>query len=497
MFSRRHFLRAGLAALAGSSASLVSANAPAVSLRPVARTAAMRGGAVADLDALLAGSGLKGKIACAVANVETGKSLEAEGGEVALPPASVAKALTALYALDVLGAEHRFSTQVLADGDLRGGILHGDLILAGGGDSTLNTDHLALLARSLKEAGVREVRGDFKVWDGALASLSTIDPGQPDHVGYSPAISGIALNFNRVHFQWKRASKGWSISMDARTEKYRPEVSMARMTVKNRALPVYTYADEGDVDSWSVASQALGQGGSRWLPVRHPGHYAGDVFRTMARAQGIVLRKAKVTGRMPQARLLAHHQSPPLRVMLKAMLKYSNNLMAEMIGMSATAALSGRPASLKTSAAQMTAWAARTYGVTNSRLVDHSGLGDASRMTPNDMVAVLIAAHRQGQLKTLLKPFRMRDSNGRVMKAHPIKVVAKTGTLNFVSGLGGFLTATDGTELAFAIFAADSKARARIKRADRERPPGARSWNRRAKVLQQKLIERWGQIYGS
>lgn len=497
MLSRRYFLRAGLAALAGSSASQALANAPAISLRPLARKTALPAGAVSDLDSLLAGAGLKGKIACAVANVESGKRLETEGGEVGLPPASVAKALTSLYALDVLGAEHRFATRILADGELRGGVLHGDLILAGGGDPTLSTDHLAQLARALKQAGVREVRGDFIVWDAALARVETIDPDQPDHVGYSPAVSGIALNFNRVHFQWKRASKGWSVSMDARTEKYRPEVSMAKMTVKNRALPVYTYADKGDVDSWSVASQALGKGGSRWLPVRHPGHYAGDVFRTMARSQGIVLRKAKVKDVLPRGSELARHQSPPLPVMLKAMLKYSNNLMAEMIGMSATAALRQRPASLKKSAAEMTAWAGRTYGVQSSLLVDHSGLGEASRMTPNDMVSVLVAAHRKGQLKPLLKPFPMRDSKGRVLKSHPIKVVAKTGTLNFVSGLGGFLTATDGTELAFAIFAADSAARSRIKRADRERPPGARSWNRRAKILQQRLIERWGQVYGS
>ncbi len=463
----------------------------------MARKAVLPGGAVPDLNALLAGSGLQGKIACAVANVETGARLETEGGEEGLPPASVAKTLTALFALDVLGAEHRFSTRILADGELSAGVLQGDLILAGGGDPTLNTDDLAKLARALKQAGVREVRGDFKVWDGALARSETIDPDQPDHVGYSPAVSGIALNFNRVHFQWKRASKGWSVSMDARTEKYRPEVAMAKMAVKNRALPVYTYADKGDVDSWTVASQALGKGGSRWLPVRHPAHYAGDVFRTMARAQGIVLRQAKVVEKLPQARVLTHHQSAPLRVLLKGMLKYSNNLMAEMIGMSATAALGQRPATLKASAAKMTAWASQTYGVKSSRLVDHSGLGEASRMTPNDMVAVLVAAHRSGQLKPLLKPFPMRDGNGKVLKTHPIKVVAKTGTLNFVSGLGGFLTATDGTELAFAIFAADSAARARIKRADRERPPGARSWNRRAKALQQRLIERWGQVYGS
>jgi D-alanyl-D-alanine carboxypeptidase/D-alanyl-D-alanine-endopeptidase (penicillin-binding protein 4) len=53
-----------------------------------------------------------------------------------LPPASVAKALTSLYALDTLGADHRFQTRVMATGSVIGGVLKGDLILVGGGDHT-------------------------------------------------------------------------------------------------------------------------------------------------------------------------------------------------------------------------------------------------------------------------------------------------------------------------------------------------------------------------
>lgn len=496
MFSRRSFLTTAVAALTAPAA---LANAPKVSLRPVARVAEVSAqSSAASLKALLAGSGLSGDVACAVAKVSNGTLLEAHEGESALPPASVAKAVTALYALDRLGADHRFSTRVLASGSLIGGVLKGDLILAGGGDPMLSTDHLAQLARSLKSAGVREIRGGFKVWDGALPRIQTIDRDQPDHVSYSPAVSGIALNFNRVHFEWKRAGQSWSVTMDARTEKYRPEVSMARMKVANRALPVYTYADRAGVDQWTVASQALGKGGARWLPVRRPAEYAGDVFRTMVRSHGIKLKTPKQIDRLPSGTtVLAHHSSPPLDLMLKGMLKYSNNLMAEMIGMSATAAAGSRPKGLKDSAQAMSRWAQAKYGVKSIQMVDHSGLGEDSRMTPKALLQVLVSAHRDGALKPLLKEFPMRDDRGRVIKTHPIKVAAKTGTLNFVSGLGGFLTTPGGTDLAFAIFTADTKARARLSRAERERPQGAKAWNRKAKRLQQQLIERWGQTYGA
>jgi D-alanyl-D-alanine carboxypeptidase/D-alanyl-D-alanine-endopeptidase (penicillin-binding protein 4) len=112
-------------------------------------------------------------------------------------------------------------------------------------------------------------------------------------------------------------------------------------------------------------------------------------------------------------------------------------------------------------------------------------------------VGALVQARQRGILRPLLKPIKMRDARGRPMKSQPIRIDAKTGTLNFVSCLAGYMTTPDGTELAFAIFSADKRIRAKIGKADREVPPGARTWNRKAKKLQQRLIERWGMLYGS
>ncbi len=492
----RRFLIGGLGAAAVYGAA--QAGAPKTSLRPRQRGEDLRKRAFGGPEAVYQRAGLSGDASFAVADVKTGLMLEAYQGDRAQPPASVAKTLTTLYALDTLGSEHRYRTRIMTTGTLTNGVLKGDLILAGGGDPLLDTTTLARMAGNLKAAGVREVRGDFRVYEGALPLIASIDPEQPDHVGYNPTISGIALNFNRVHFEWKRASAGYAVSMDARAEGYRPDVSMAKMKVVNRQLPVYTYEDKNGADNWTVASKALGNGGARWLPVRKPAAYAGDVFRTLARVNGIVLPKARAMKRLPAgAAVVVTHDSAPLRVILKDMMKYSNNLTAEMVGLSATVARGRIPAGLKASAGEMNRWAAEAYGMSDTRLVDHSGLGDASRMTPQDLVAALVKVRQRGVLRPLMKPIAMRDAKGRTVKGHPIKVDAKTGTLNFVSGLGGFMTAADGTELAFAIFTADTGIRARIKKADKEVPQGAREWNRRSKRMQQALIERWGALYGS
>ena len=230
------------------------------------------------------------------------------------------------------------------------------------------------------------------------------------------------------------------------------------------------------------------------MPVRKPGLYAGEVFATLARSNGIVLKAPRMRSEMPQGREVAHIQSVELIEILRRMLKYSNNLTAEMVGLAATRARVGRVDDLAASAAQMNAWAQEQLGMKAPAFVDHSGLGDASRISPADMVRGLSAAGRAALLRPLLKPVKLLDTRGRTVNDHPVKAAAKTGTLNFVSGLAGYVTALDGRELVFAIFAADEETRAGIPREMRERPPGARTWASRARRLQRKLIMRWGAV---
>jgi len=495
VFSRRAFLSLSAASLGTS----VLADAPTRSLRPVLRPSSARAlpKTAPAADALIRDSGLTGKVSFAVARMGDGAVLEGHQASSGLPPASVTKILTALYALAYLGPNHRFQTTLVAVGNISNGVLRGDLVLRGGGDPTLDTNGLADLARTLKAAGVREVRGQFLVWGGALPSVKRIDNKQPDHAGYNPAVSGISLNYNRVHFEWKRGANGYSVAMDGRSDKYRPEVDVARMKIVKRSVPVYTYKSQGGRDHWTVASGALGKVGARWLPVREPEIYAGEVFRTLARAHGIALKAPKKTQNPPRGAVLARKNSPALKDILKGMLKYSTNLTAEMVGMAASQARGAQPGSVKASAAAMNAWASQSLGMGSAALVDHSGLGEKSRLRADETALMLAQAGQHAVLQPILKTIALRDSNGKVNKGHPLKVLAKTGTLHFVSALAGYVTTPEGRDLAFAIFGADLGARDRLIGPDRERPQGARTYNGRSKKLQQKLIERWGTVYGA
>lgn len=491
-----------LAGFLSGAASAALANAPETSLRPVARPA---GGAaqagkrtITGAETLIEQAKLGGRVSFSVIDVKSGLVLEEHDARTGQPPASVTKAVTALYALDRLGPEHRFKTRLIAGGAVQDGVLKGDLILAGGGDPTLDTDALAALAAKLKAAGIREVRGSLRPFGGALPHVAMIDSAEADHVAYNATISGLNLNFNRVHFEWKRNGKDYTVAMDARSGKYRPDVRVARMSVSTRDMPVYTYHDRGTYDDWSVARGQLGNGGARWLPVRKPEAYAAEVFAIFARSQGIALTLGKPLSALPRGgTVLVTQQSAPLHDILRDMLKYSNNMTAETVGLAATVARRGPGGSLRRSAHEMNQWANATLGMDGARFVDHSGLSEDSRVSAASMARAMAKVDGTGALKPILKTIALRDDDGRPTRNHPIKVVAKTGTLYFVSSLSGYMTAPDGTELAFAIFTANQKNRRGLDRKSGARPRGAASWNRRAKQLQQKLIKRWGAVYGS
>jgi D-alanyl-D-alanine carboxypeptidase/D-alanyl-D-alanine-endopeptidase (penicillin-binding protein 4) len=457
--------------------------------RPGQGVPAMARAVAPAADDLVAAAELGGRVGYLAVETATGRVIDARDPDGDLPPASTTKAITALYALDRLGVGFRFGTELVATGPVAGGRIAGDLVLAGSGDPTLSTDQLAAMAAELRAAGVRGVDGRFLIHDGALPALRVIDPSQPDHVGYNPAVSGLNLNFNRVHFEWRRGADGWAVAMDARSERFVPEVRVARMRVVNRQLPVYTLEDRDGIDDWTVASGALGKGGSRWLPVRNPGAYAGDVFRTLARAQGIDLPEPVAVRQRPEGMRLVRVASEPLPDMVRDMLRFSTNITAEVVGLTA----SGAPG-LEASAGKMSDWARTAFGRAG-RFVDHSGLGAGSRAAPADMVAALVA-ERSGVLRGMMKAFPMRDAKGREVKGHPIKVAAKTGTLNFVSALTGHAATPGGREVTFAILAADAARRDAVPMADREDPPGGDAWARRARILQTRLIERWAAQVG-
>ncbi|SMO51119.1 D-alanyl-D-alanine carboxypeptidase/D-alanyl-D-alanine endopeptidase [Paracoccus laeviglucosivorans] len=426
---------------------------------------------VFDPEAAIAAAKLGGDVGFAVIDAASGQMLASRHADRMMAPASTLKVATALYTLERLGPQHRFTTRVWRDGDT--------LILAGGGDPVLDTDALSRLAESTAAAWQGTPPTRFLIWGGALPRIARLSEAQDEYLPYNPTVSGMILNFNRVHLSWRAGN----LSLEARGERQSPRAYTVAIGAADRSRPLFTYDGTGKLESWTIARGAMGKSGSRWLPVRRPELYAGDVFQTLCRARGLVLPKPEVAEAPPSGREIANLQSPLLPEIVTGMLEYSTNLTAEVLGLTA----SGAP-DLAGSARAMSAWMAGFAPQQGFAFHDHSGLSPDNRMSAETLARLVAVQGRTRGLRPLLKHIPLRDAGGKKMDS-PIRVDAKTGTLNFVSNLAGYAETTGGRELAFAILTGDEPRRAASE--GKELPDGVIGWTKRSKALQQVLIEGW------
>ena len=136
---------------------------------------------------------------------------------------------------------------------------------------------------------------------------------------------------------------------------------------------------------------------------------------------------------------------------------------------------SGNIGQLEASARHMTRWAKVRLGMQNSLFIDHSGLSAASRVTPNDMVGALQKALLiWPEFPKLMKKIKPRDARGNLDRASGALILAKTGTLHYVSALAGYVTEGVVRPYAFAIFCQDLEQRQKLFASVRETSRNAR-----------------------
>jgi len=417
-----------------------------------------------------------------------GRVLAARQPDRPFVPASVAKLPTVVAALAVLGPEHRFATELLATGPVEGGTLRGDLILRGGGDPSLTSEGLAALLDGLKAQGVRRVAGRFLYDASALPELPEIDAGQPWTAGYNTGIGALSLNYNRVQLAWTRRPNGtveagaWSMS-----DLGRHRVDGIAVAVVPEADTVVAPLPVKDGEGWQLAVRP-DTPARLWLPVTRPGAAAAAVFRALAAERWLTLPTPEAGVAPANARAVARHDSPALEELAARVLRHSNNLSAELIGLAAARRLDPRAATLARSAAVLAGWfAAQRPDVDwrGLRLLNHSGLSTGSAMTPRQTMAIL---EMGGERLSALLPGG--DESG------PLPGVrGKSGTLAYAKGMAGLLRTATGKELGFAFYVGDPAQRAALDatldRRVAEMPAEARAWLARARALQADLLALW------
>ncbi|CAO3438035.1 D-alanyl-D-alanine carboxypeptidase/D-alanyl-D-alanine-endopeptidase [Azospirillum endophyticum] len=467
-------------------------------------------GTGAGLAASAAGASEGASVGYVLFDPDSGRMVEAQAADTGFIPASVAKLPTVAAALALLGPDHRFTTRLLATGTpgggLAGGVLRGDLILQGGGDPALATEGLLQLLGGLAATGLRRVEGRFLYDTALLPELAEIDSGQPWAAPYNTGVGALSLNYNRALLSWRRGAGGTG-GPEVLTVADAGRLPLDSVAVRSMAAGGFPLLPDG-ADRWLMAPPAAGEPGAAWVPVARPGLAAATLFRRLAGDAGIALPVPEA-GRTPAgAATLAVLDSPPLTELARGLLRHSNNLSAEVIGLAASNRLeasrpeTGRPdvyaPTLERSAALLQGWLTRQpmagegagQGWSGLRLANHSGLGTGSRATPRQMAALLRGG---GPALWDLLP---GEEDG---KALPPGVHAKSGTLAYVKGLAGLLTTAGGRRLGFVLFIADPARRAAMDAALDRRvtaaPAEARVWAVGAGKLQSQLLERWVSTY--
>ncbi len=143
-------------------------------------------------------------------------------------PASDNKIFTTATALALLGPDKRFTTRVVGDGEIRGGVLHGDLRLIGGGDANFGGHDVPYLpaAQRAKEPatiadieeladqivakGVRRVEGNVVGADGMFAWQPYAPDWSVDDLvyGYGAPVSALTIHDNEILMQVAPNAKG-------------------------------------------------------------------------------------------------------------------------------------------------------------------------------------------------------------------------------------------------------------------------------------------------
>ncbi|HWL26068.1 MAG TPA: D-alanyl-D-alanine carboxypeptidase, partial [Ureibacillus sp.] len=118
----------------------------------------------------------KEHVTVTIRNRENGDVVYDFRGQHPMRPASNMKLVSGAAALEILGESYRFKTEILVDGNVENGVLHGNLYIKGGGDPTLNEEAFIQFAEEIKAYGITSIQGDL-IGDDTLFPGDTLPPG--------------------------------------------------------------------------------------------------------------------------------------------------------------------------------------------------------------------------------------------------------------------------------------------------------------------------------
>ena len=376
----------------------------------------------------------------------------------AMNPASVMKLLTTYAGLQLLGPDYVWRTRVYTEGRLQGGVLHGQLVLRGGGDPKLVLEQVRALVAEIRAAGVQEVRGDIvlerSVFDVAPRETPFDDePLRP----YNVAPDGLLMNFGSLIL-------GFMPEPGSGKARVRAEPPLAGLQ-----LPTEVPLRSGPCQDWRSGLQAElsdplrprfagaypGSCGERSWPLAFAdaAQFAPRMFEALWREGGGQLTGQVRWGQLREdAALLLTHRSQPLRELIADINKMSNNVMAQQLFLTLSSEL-GAPGRMAASRLRLQQWwRAQFAGLPEPVVENGSGLSRIERSSAQALAQLLLQARRDAHAQVLLDSLAVAGVDGTVSRLaerspqSPLigRAWLKTGSLRDVASVAGYVQGRSG-----------------------------------------------------
>lgn len=417
-----------------------------------------------------------------IALAETGDVLFQRNATRGYIPASNRKLFTGAFALDQLGPDFQYRTYLYRTGPVAAdGTLKGSLVIRPEGDPTFSNRLVRGAsvpedwifrdwAQKVKAAGITSVEGELIVdcsnWDlRDLTPEGWAERVKLDH--YAPRTSPLTLRDNLIELRISPAASGQPGKIEFRpaAQGY-PIVNRTTTGEKTSGLRATFETDQGPlVVHGTIGAKAETQ--SVVVPCDRPALYAAAVLRNHLHTAGIPvhgsLSLTSQKGRLPQPtseNVVAVYISPPMSEIVSLMMKRSNNHFAEQLYVSVSAIKTGNGGYRASRALEEQFL--RKAGAMHSglKLADGCGLSEANRVSPQDVARLLfhMKSHPARDAFFASLPISGRDgtlSSRMRSGAAAQKVFAKTGFINRVSCLSGYVTVAPQRTIVFSFLVND------------------------------------------
>jgi D-alanyl-D-alanine carboxypeptidase/D-alanyl-D-alanine-endopeptidase (penicillin-binding protein 4) len=395
-------------------------------------------------------------------------------------PASTNKVLTALAAMLYLGPNYQIETHLKASPNaidhvkntliVKNGILNGDIEIEFRGDPKFKQYHLEQLLSTLKKNGVKQINGDIILNYGYFAGHDYATGWSWDDLSkcYTAPPSAIIINNNCVSVKLIGTKLGEKPIVDL-PDNVPITVNVDEVEVVKPAEYYAGCALEVNRDTNNVYTL------TGCIPLQKPRKPLGLSFAIQDTKQwgidivSIIMKKIDITvkGDITSSRKtnstfisFARYKSEPINKLLKTCLYKSVNLIADSIARTIGRVYYKRAANYHmATTAIFNILKKEKIDLGNATIIDGSGLSPHNYITPQQMLNVLTYILKNDSKLNLIELFPVAGVNGTVsgrgsMMRPPLvqNVAAKTGTLNGVSNIAGFLTTQSGKKVPFVYF---------------------------------------------